>query len=67
MNSKVINFNNILIVINWFTTDLKAYVSYHKEYTQVTDWNIFTQMEKEIIATIIDNVCESENLLKWSY
>ena len=66
MNTRIINLNQYVIIITW-TGDFKAYVTYHKDGKQVTEWSSIDSYHQSLISAVIDAACYSLKLDKYSY
>lgn len=66
MNTRIISLNQYIIIISW-SGDFKAYITYHKDGKQVTDWGTIDSYHQLLISAVVDATCYSLKLDKYSY
>ena len=66
MHTRIINLNQYTVIINW-GNDYKAYVTYHKDGNQVTEWSSIDSYHQSLISAVVDAACYSLKLDKYSY
>ena len=67
MNTHIIQFNDISIVLNWIDENLQVYVTYIKNGQQIMDTNIFGSLEKIQIQSLVNNYCHFYDLHLYSF
>lgn len=67
MNTQLMQLNDITIALSWTDEENKVYVTYHKNFNQIMDSNVFSTLEKKQIAFLVDSYCQMYSLNIASY
>lgn len=73
MNTTILKFNDITIVINECESNKQmhymnnAYISYHRGHNQIEDWRTLTRFEAKAVETLVDLFCDENKLIKWQF
>jgi hypothetical protein len=62
MNTQIIQLNDISIVLCWKDEENNVYVTYHKNFQQIMDFNVFSSLEQEQIGLLVNNYCQHYSL-----